>query len=75
MIVQELKNWKAEAGVTDPILFRCNMSGKVVNIYTPHPGWLIGKAGRLFDKYSAILKEKLGQEFSINIVETSWDII
>lgn len=75
MIVQELKNWKAEAHATDPILYRYNMSKKEVNIYTPQPGWLIGLHGCLFDKHSSILKDKLGQDVSINIIETSWNII
>ena len=44
-----MKKWKEESGATRVIQFKYR-SG-ILTIYTSQPGWLIGKAGVLSDKY------------------------
>ena len=47
-----------------------------LNIYTPNPGYLIGRKGWLYEKYKALLiavetKYKCEQHLEINLVETT----
>lgn len=75
MFKRELEKWKKESGATYPILYKLRYLPKELSIFTAQPGWLIGKGGVLIDKYTAILKEILGDELVINMVETEYDVI
>jgi ribosomal protein S3 len=75
VIEQVLKDWKAESGATQPILYRHSYIDGEIIICTPQPGWLIGKGGCLLDKYLAILKGKHRRDVSIKFVETSYNVI
>ena len=75
MISNELKDWKAEAKVTSHIMYRYSICNEELTICTSQPGWLIGKAGCLINKYTEILSNKLGHVVTIKLVETCSDVI
>jgi len=75
LLTQEMRNWKEEAKVTTPIMYRHNICGKEVIVCTSQPGWLIGKAGRLVNKYSEIISNILGEPTAIKFVEVGYDVI
>lgn len=50
--------WKMEARLNEPVMYDVNYDTKEILIYTTHPGWLIGKAGCLVNKYTEIMKEE-----------------
>lgn len=52
-----LREWKKEAKSTKPLQYK--YKDGILEIYTSQPGYLIGKAGWLFNKY----RERLLKEF------------
>lgn len=75
LLAQEMRNWKEEAKVTTPIMCRHSICGKEVIVCTSQPGWLIGKAGRLVNKYSEIISNILREPTTIKFVEVEHDVI
>jgi ribosomal protein S3 len=75
LLTQEMRNWKEEAKVTTPIMYRHSICGKEVIVCTSQPGWLIGKAGRLVNKYSEIISNILREPTAIKFVEVGYDVI
>lgn len=69
-IMNILKRWKAEAGAKRVIQFR--YSKGVLTIYTSQPGFLIGKAGKLHEKYNNIFENELQGFKKIMFVETDY---
>ena len=70
-----IKEWKDEAGLTlnDIILISVfPTSRKVLKICTSKPGFMIGKYGKLYYKYTEKLKEILPNLDSIEFVETDY---
>lgn len=72
-IKKALEAWKKESGVKRPVLF--NVRENVVNVYTSQPGYFIGKAGILFDKFASIIQEKCGESVVVQLHEVAYDII
>lgn len=64
-----LENWCEEAGVKTPVGYYWNTSKKCWEIYTDRPGFLIGKAGVLVDKYKNILNKRFYCNYKIKIYE------
>lgn len=64
-----LENWCKEAGVKTPVGYYWNTSQKCWEIYTDRPGFLIGKAGVLVDKYKNMLNKRFYCNYKINIYE------
>lgn len=58
-IVKIITEWKTEAGVTSPVLWKINYSKNKINIGTTRPGLFIGLRGRLIDKYKSKLNKEL----------------
>ena len=58
-IIPILQQWKEEAGVNEPILFRFSLIDNAITIFTNKPGYLIGKAGYLFNKFLEQFKQEL----------------
>ena len=73
-IVKILKAWKAEAKVKEPILYTINYKtendGSILNLYTCHPGALIGKGGETYNKYKAAIQQQYPYISGINFVDT-----
>lgn len=65
-----LKSWKNESGATRVIQFRYRNG--ILEIFTSQPGWLIGKAGVLVDKYTEILKKELHDFKELKFIETGY---
>lgn len=63
-----LNKWCKEAGVKTPVGYYDNHQG-VLEIYTDKPGYLIGKGGELYDKFTAILSEEFHWNYQIKFVE------
>ena len=63
-----LEDWCAEAGLKEPVGYDF-VYGEGFTIYTNHPGYLIGKAGGLINKYRNRLKEEFGKDNDIKFVE------
>ena len=57
-----MKTWKKEAGLKHPIMYEFDENNKKLIIYTSNPSILIGKAGKLVNKYTLILKSIMEQE-------------
>lgn len=65
-----LEKWKREARAGGVIQFKFNCITGHLKVYTSHPGWLIGKAGYLVEKYRIIFKEKIPEFKTLEIIET-----
>ena len=59
--------WKKEAGADKPVQFSCK--NNELFIYTSQPGYLIGKAGVLYNKYKVELTESFDNCDFVHIVE------
>ena len=64
-----LRKWCDEAGVKTPVGYYKNSSEKCWEIYTDRPGFLIGKAGILVQKYKAILNKRFYCEYTVKFHE------
>ena len=65
----KLKEWKAEAGNTHLCVYKGE--NDTLTIYTDRPGWMIGKAGTLVEKYRKDIEaESFGVIKNILFVET-----
>ena len=50
-VYNTIAEWKREAGVNTPILWNFDYKRNKVCFYTTKPGYMIGKAGVLYNKY------------------------
>lgn len=76
-IQKTIKEWKKEAKVESPVLFKVRTldNKTTLCIYTTRPGYLIGRAGKLFYKYKDILtgnSKTFGQIDDVTIFETEY---
>ena len=68
-----IKEWKRESGVSRVVQWNFDSREGILQIFTSQPASMIGKAGKIVDKYKEILKEELGNDFkTVTFVETSW---
>ena len=56
-----IKEWRIEAKVENPVLYKYNSLDKTLTICTARPGYMIGYHGQLIEKY----KEKLSQIYKV----------
>jgi ribosomal protein S3 len=75
MLTKEMRMWKSESGVDTPIMYRYSVCNNKVVVCTSQPGWLIGRAGILLNKYSEIISNKLGRPTTIEFVEVGYNIV
>ena len=72
-ILKIVSDWKKEAGVKTPVLYKFDRKRNKMVLYTTRPGFMIGRAGVLYNKYEALLKNDIrGREYvknGIDIVE------
>ena len=65
-----LKKWLKEIKVEDePIGYYADLSNNVMEIYTNHPGQLIGKGGIGYESLKNILNEEFGREWNVKFIE------
>lgn len=64
-----LTAWCKEAGVKTPIGYYLDYTDGIYYIYTDKPGYLIGKAGCLVNKYQQLLQTKFSGVKSVKFVE------
>ena len=57
-----IKEWRIEAKVENPVLYKYNSRDETLIICTSRPGYMIGYHGQLIEKY----KEKLNQIKTVN---------
>ena len=69
LIQKIIKQWKKEAGASRVIQWTYQHG--ILTIYTSEPGYLIGKAGILYNKYGDMLRMKLPNFIHFRIVETA----
>ena len=65
-----IKDWKRESGTTRMIQFKYR--GGILTIYTSQPGWLIGRAGVLVDKYFGIFEKEIYDFKELKFEETDY---
>lgn len=70
LIQKIIKKWKKEAGATRVVQWTYRQG--ILTIYTSEPGYLIGKAGILSNKYGDIFREKLPGFIHYQIFETNY---
>ena len=70
LIQKIIKKWKKEAGATRVVQW--TYKDGILTLYTGQPGFMIGKAGKLYDKYYSILRRKLYGLTELKFVETDW---
>lgn len=56
-VLQIISDWKKEAGVESPVLYKFDHKGNKLILYTTRPGFMIGYHGRLYNKYLKLLQE------------------
>ena len=72
-----LTDWCKEAGLQpSKVQYKINRENLKLNIYTPNPGYLIGRNGCLYEKYKALLvavetKYRCEQHLEMNLTETT----
>ena len=71
-IQQILKAWKTESKSTRPLQYHYSYSKGELTLCTSQPGWFIGAAGRLFNKYEGILKNEVPDFKSVKFIETEY---
>lgn len=54
-----IKEWRKEAHVDIPVLYKYSFSKKELIICTSKPGYMIGYQGMLIDKYRKILEQHI----------------
>lgn len=66
-----INEWKKEAGVNKPVLWKFDRKRNKVCLYTTRPGLFIGRAGSTYQKYIAKLRETKNEKFrnDIDIIE------
>ena len=66
-----IKTWLNKIGYTNKntIGYNVSLSDKTIEIYTTHPGALIGKAGINVDELKKILSNEIGGEWNIQFIE------
>ena len=65
--VKILNAWCAEAHVTSPVGYYNDY--ETITIFTDKPGWLIGKAGTLVEKYKTLFNEEFHKDYKIKFIE------
>jgi hypothetical protein len=66
-----LRQWKLECGAKGVAQFKYSYTDGVLTIFTPYPGYFIGRAGVYTTKYSDILKDAVTGFKQIKFEETS----
>lgn len=56
-----IKEWRIEAKVENPVLYKYNSLDRTLTICTARPGYMIGYHGQLIEKY----KEKFSQIYKV----------
>lgn len=64
-----IKKWLSELGYTEPVGYYRNIFTREMEIYTKHPGRLIGKAGVDVHRFEKMLSEEFGGEWKVQFVE------
>ena len=70
-IARILNAWKIESGLNEVIRFKYDCRSNTLTIYASRIGFLIGRAGVVYNKYREILKEEIHGFDKINFVEVS----
>lgn len=65
-----MRKWKEESGATRVIQFKYSMG--ILTIYTSQPGWLIGKAGVLSNKYRELFESEFCDFKDMRFEETDY---
>ena len=67
-----MRDWKEDAGVTTPILWKREPKRNKVCLYTTHPGYFIGKNGERYKRFHKLLQEATDDQYfknGIDIIE------
>ena len=70
-----IKKWLSEMKYSEPVGCERDMSKKELKIYTTHPGWLIGKAGKGVDRLKEIWSEEFSGDWKIRFIEIRGHIV
>ena len=65
-----IKEWKKESGATRMIQFKYRDG--ILTIYSSQPGYLIGRAGIIVDKYRKVFEKELFDFKEIKFEETDY---
>ena len=70
-VAEVIRQWKREAGVDTPVLWKFDRKRNKVCLYSTKPGFLIGLHGGLYNKYLPKLIEADKEKFQngIDIIE------
>lgn len=68
-ISKVIAEWCKEAGVSSPVGYYRNYLNGYFEIYTDRPGYLVGKAGKLVEKYEQALNELFCSNLKIKFFE------
>lgn len=64
-----LKKWLDKIGHTKPLGYYFDKSKKVLELYTTHPGWLIGRQGVHIIELKRIIAEEYVGEWTVKFTE------
>ena len=71
-IAKIVKQWKDESQCEGVIQFNYTYSTGILIIYSPYPGFLVGKAGCHIDKYNLIFKDVIHGFNKIEFIQTNY---
>ena len=64
-----MNDWRRDARVTTPIIWRWDSRRNKVCLYTTHPGYFIGKSGERYQRFVKLLCEADPEKFKENGVD------
>lgn len=64
-----IKEWLNKIGYTDPVGYDISFGPNVAEIYTTHPGVLIGKYGVKVNEFAEMLTEAFGGKWQVKFTE------
>ena len=71
-IAEVMKQWKKDAGVDTPILWKHDHKRNKICLYTTRPGYFIGLHGDCYQKFHKLLKEAMPDD---ELIQNGIDII
>jgi ribosomal protein S3 len=64
-----INEWCNESGIQEPVGYYKNPTTEEWEIYTTRPGFMIGRAGVIVDKYRELLNEEFYCDYNIKFIE------
>lgn len=68
-----MKAWKKEAGYDRVVQYKYDRLNHKLHIFMAHPGYFIGRQGRLVEKYKKILDDNCYHIYEVSFTQTEYN--